>query len=219
MITVVGGIKGGAAKTTVAVTLAIMRQAAGHSVVIVDADEQRSASEFAEQREALKNGYLPCSKASGKTTINLVRHLAEEYADVIVDVGGRDTAAQRSALLVADLALFPFPVGSLDAWTLPQCEKLVSEVREDNETLDAATFISRGFGRGKDNEEAAEMLRASSVLRYIDAPLIERRAYVRSSGEGLAVTEYRKPFDPKAVSEVQRLYDAVFNASAAAVAA
>lgn len=219
MIIVVGGIKGGIAKTTVAINLAVMRQAAGRQVALVDADEQRSASEFSEQRSALGNGDLPCHPASGENTFNVLQELADRYEDIIVDVGGRDTRAQRAALLAADLVLFPFPVGSLDAWTLPQVERLVSEVRQANPELDAATFISRGFVQGPDNAEAAEMLRASTLIRYIDTPLIERRAYVRSSGEGLAVIEYRKPADPKATAEVRGLYDAVFNASAATVAA
>jgi chromosome partitioning protein len=141
--------------------------------------------------------------------------VSSQYEDVIVDVGGRDTTAQRSALLAADLALFPFAVGSLDAWTLPQVERMLSDVRQANAALGAAAFISRGFVQGPDNSEAAAMLQASSVLRYLDTPLIERRAYLRSSGEGLAVSEFRKPHDPKANAEIQRLYDAVFNPAAA----
>lgn len=210
MIIVVGGIKGGIGKTTVATNLAVMRQGSGKKVILVDADEQRSASEFAEQREALKNGYIPCVKASGKTTINLVRGLAEEYDDIIIDVGGRDTTAQRAAMIAADLVLLPMPVGNYDAWTLPQAETLIREVREANPDLDAASFISRGFIQGKDNAETAEMLRASHVLRFLDTPLLERRVFARSAGDGLAVFEF-KPADPKACAEVKSLYNAVFN--------
>lgn len=212
MILVSAGIKGGVGKTTVATTIALMRQAMGNTVILVDADEQRSAFEFAEQRAALGNGHLACCKASGKTTALLVRDLADKYETVVIDVGGRDTTAQRSALLAADIALLPFSVGSFDAWTLPQVEALISEIREANENLDAVSFLSRAYARGRDNGEAAEMLRASTVLRFSDTPLTERRAFARSAGDGLAVTEC-KPRDEKAIAEVQNLYNAVFSAA------
>lgn len=217
-VIVVGGIKGGIGKTTVATHLAVMRQSAGSAVVLLDADEQRSATEFAEQRAALGNGTLPCQKVSGaKDTVETVLDLAERYQDVVVDVGGRDTQAQRAALLRADLVLLPMPPGNFDAWTLPQAETLVREVRQANPELDAAAFISRGYVRGKDNQEAAEMLRASMVLRYIDAPLLERRVYVRSAGDGLVVTEH-EPADHKARAEIMALYESVFKTAAASAA-
>ena len=215
MIITVGGIKGGIGKTTVSVNLAIMRQDAGRNVVLIDADEQRSASEFAEQRAALGHPALPCRQASGSDTYALVNDLSDEYDDVIVDVGGRDTRAQRAAMLASDLVLLPMPVGNFDAWTLPQAERLISEVRSENPDLDAVSFISRGYVRGKDNDEAADMLRASTILRFVDAPLIERRIYVRSSGDGLGVCEV-KPLDTKAADELRRLYSAVFNSTAVA---
>lgn len=216
MIITVGGIKGGVGKTTVATHLAVMRQNAGRSVVLLDADEQRSAMEFAEQRSALNNGTLPCQKVSGaKDTIEAIINLADRYDDVVIDVGGRDTQAQRAALLRTDLVLLPMPPGNYDIWTLSQAETLVREVRQANPDLDAAAFISRGYARGKDNAEAAEMLRASHVLRFLDTPLIERRVYVRAAGDGLAVTEYNAPPDEKAKAEVMSLYKAVFSADAA----
>jgi chromosome partitioning protein len=220
MILVSGGVKGGVGKTTVATNLAILCQHSGRKVILVDADEQRSASEFAEQRAALGNGNLPCRKASGgKETLSVIQDLAEEYDDVIVDVGGRDTQAQRAALLVADIALLPFPAGNFDAWTLPQVERLISEVRQDNKTLDAIAFLSRGYHNGPDNQEATDMLRASTVLRFLDAPLMERRVYVRTAGDGLSVAETKGSQHSKARSEILRLYEAIFNPQTAATAA
>jgi chromosome partitioning protein len=219
MITVVGGIKGGAGKTTIATSIAILRQSAGARVVLVDADEQRSASEFADQRMAMGNGRLDCVKVSGKDAFGVIQELAESYDDIVTDVGGRDTAAQRAALLAADMLLLPFAPGNFDAWTLPQAERLVSEVRQANKRLDAAAFISRGYANGPDNREAAEMLRASTVLRFVDAPLIERRAHVRTSGDGLSVIEVRGPSAAKAAAEVRNLYAALFAAEPATNAA
>jgi chromosome partitioning protein len=53
MIIVVGGIKGGSGKTTLATNLTVMRAREGKKVLLVDAGEQRSASDWADQREGL----------------------------------------------------------------------------------------------------------------------------------------------------------------------
>ena len=52
MIITVGGIKGGSGKSLGATNLAIMRRLAGFDALLVDADDQKSASEFVAQREA-----------------------------------------------------------------------------------------------------------------------------------------------------------------------
>ena len=46
MIIVVGGIKGGSGKTTVATNLAVIRSTAGRDLLLIDADDQETASDF-----------------------------------------------------------------------------------------------------------------------------------------------------------------------------
>src|SRR5215213_6591127 len=46
MIVVVGGIKGGSGKTTVATNLAVIRAAEGRDMILIDADDQETASDF-----------------------------------------------------------------------------------------------------------------------------------------------------------------------------
>ncbi len=218
MIIVCGGVKGGCGKTSLATNLAVMRQSDGSRVALVDADEQRSAYEFVQQRAGLNNGVLPCHTPVGRDTLVAVRELAEEFDDIIVDVGGRDTAAQRAALIAADLVIVPFTPGNYDAWTIVQVENLVTEILKVNPKLEAVSVINRAYPRGRDNAEAADLLRCSEVMRYLDMPLMDRKSVVRSSGDGLAVFEY-KPLDTKAIAEFQRLYGAVFGAVQAEAAA
>ena len=56
MITVVGGTKGGSGKSTVATNLTIMLTAAGHDVLLVDADDQETSTDFTNFREASRPG-------------------------------------------------------------------------------------------------------------------------------------------------------------------
>ena len=56
MIVVVGGIKGGSGKTTVATHLAILCAQAGHDVLLIDADDQETATDLTILRNARRAG-------------------------------------------------------------------------------------------------------------------------------------------------------------------
>ena len=110
MILTVGGIKGGSGKTTVATNFACIAAAQNADVLLVDADDQETASDFTAVR---KEDYpaaprYTCTKLSGKAVRTEILELAPKYDHTIVDTGGRDTTSQRAALAVSQLLLVPF---------------------------------------------------------------------------------------------------------------
>lgn len=220
MIITVGGIKGGGGKSVTATNLVVMRRLAGVDALLVDADEQGSAAEFADQRAALERGTIPCVRLTGKAVREQVRQLAPRYVDVIIDTGGRDTASQRAALSVSDLALLPFQPGNFDLWTKETVEALIEEVRTINPGLRALAYISRGLSQGTDNAQARELLATSAVLELAEVTLVNRKAVNSATGEGLAVVELQgRARDPKAETEMRALYRAVFGGDDAAAVA
>ncbi len=210
MILVVGGIKGGSGKSTIATNLAVLRSQAGHDVLLVDADEQGSAAEFSEQRSALHPDHptFTCVRLAGASVRSELRRLAPRYQDVIIDTGGRDTTSQRAALTVADVMLIPFPPGSFDLWTVRQVSKLIEEMRAAHD-FHALAVLNRGEPRGSDNQDALGLLRDATAFRTLDASLGSRKAFKTAAGEGLGVVELR-PGDPKANREIEDLYQAVY---------
>lgn len=211
MILVAGGTKGGSGKTTIAMTLAIMRAAAGRDVLLIDADDQETASDFT----VLRNERLP--GGAGYTSIKLTgsavrtetQRLVSKYDDVIVDTGGRDTASQRAALTVAEVLLVPCLPRSFDIWTLEKVAQLVRDIRSVNPALQAYTFLNRADPAGPDNDEAAEVLREAAELAFLETPIGARKAFGKAAAQGLAVTELKPP-DEKAIQEMQALCGAVF---------
>lgn len=209
MIFVSGGIKGGVGKTTLATNIAILFAAEGRDVLLVDADDQETASDFT----IVRNETLADHGGAGYTAVKLhgvaVRtdtlRLAQKYDHVVIDVGGRDTAGQRAALSIADIYAIPFLPASFDVWTLEKVGQLIQEARPFNEKLRTICFLNRADARGQDNEEAVSIARDIPGLTYLDAPLGNRKSFRTAASQGLAVTEVR-PQDPKATAEITELF-------------
>lgn len=212
MIIVVGGIKGGSGKTTVATNLAVLRSGKSKDVLLIDADDQETATDFT----ILRNEQLP--KGAGYTSIKLsgsavrteVLRLSDKFKDIIIDTGGRDTTSQRAALSVADILLIPFVPRSFDVWTLEKVSTLVAEMKTINPNLQAYAFINRADPRGQDNNEASEVIKENEEIGFINTPLGARKSFSNAASAGLGVTEV-KPLDVKAVDQIKVLYKYVFN--------
>lgn len=212
MIIVCGGIKGGSGKTTVAVNLAAMRSLAGAEVLLVDADDQATASDFTAWREDERDGGAgyTCVRLSDAAVRNEVAKLRSKYTDVIIDTGGRDTTSQRAALTIADIMLVPFLPRSFDIWTLEKVARLVTEIWVVNPDLKPYGFINRADPAGRDNGEAATEIIESEVFRFLDASIGSRKAVSNSAAMGLAAIE-NKPRNVAAIREFRLLYQRVFN--------
>jgi chromosome partitioning protein len=210
MITVVGGTKGGTGKSTVATNLAVMHAAAGSDVLLVDADEQGTSTNFTAMRNQtrLEGAGYTCVALTGKAVMTELRRLAPKYQEVVVDVGGANGATQRGALSVCDVYLVPFAPRSFDVWALERVAELVEEGRSLNPELRAYAFLNRADARGGDNAAAAEIIRDQSTLEFLPVRLGNRKSYARAATSGLSVVELR-PADAKAVEEIETLFGVV----------
>ena len=214
MIIVAGGIKGGSGKSMIAVNLAVAR-ASKHQVLLCDGDDQESTSSWFAQRQSDypgKSPHLAFTKIAGKLARNQIEALATNYEDIIIDVGGRDTNTQRSALSIANLFLIPLQPRSADLWTLERVSTLISELKTINPNLKCGGFINRAFPKGADNEASMEAIAETENIDLIPLKIGDRKSFSNSFGAGLAVPEI-KPLDHKAIEELQTLYLYCFHRS------
>jgi chromosome partitioning protein len=212
MITVCGGTKGGSGKSTIATNLACMLSAAGRDVLLVDADDQETSTDFTALRNETRPtgaGYT-CVALTGRSVLTEIKRLAPKYQEIIVDTGGRDTASQRAALAVCDTYLVPFVPRSFDVWTLDKVVTLIEEARTVNPNFQARAFLNRADSRGVDNDDAANLIKSKPELELLPAVLIGRKAYGNAAAAGLAVTEIR-PQDAKATEEIGILFEYLFD--------
>lgn len=213
MIVVVGGIKGGSGKTTIATNLAVIRSSEGSKVLLVDADEQKSAMDWAQQRaEQGVEDNLTTIHLSGKGVYSQIQKMGADYDDVIIDVGGRDTTSQRSALTVAEVMIVPFKPRSLDIWTLGALKTMINEVKAVNPSLMCIAVVNQADARGSDNDDAIEVLKECDEIKCWDLSIGYRKAFGNAASDGLSVIEMKEK-DKKAVEEVRKLCDYVYAAS------
>lgn len=214
-IIVIGNVKGGVGKTTIATNISI-DFALGvegvlepKKVLLIDGDDQESSTIFTNFRNEVTDGEAKYTAIQLKDSAIRTQtpELAKSFDFIFIDVGGRDTASLRNAVVIADLLLLPFLPRSLDVWTVPKVEVLVSEAKPYNEDLKVLSFINRLDDSGTMNNEAIEILKSLDYLKYIDTPVGDRRAFGYATNAFKSVIEMNKnKKDIKASNEMKALY-------------
>jgi chromosome partitioning protein len=206
MVLIVGSTKGGVGKTTIAFNFTVALSLAGRDVLLVDADTQATAMTNTQLRtERLGAAGFTSVALYGQAIIMQTPRLAAKYADVIIDVGGRDNPSLRSALLLPNATLLiPVKPRSYDLWGAEDSAALVLEARaRGNLTLRAITVLNEADHLQEgDNAGAAAELRDLEGVEHAPMRLVRRKAYPNASAMGLSVVEYT---DAKASEELSNL--------------
>lgn len=215
-IVVVGGEKGGTAKTTTAINLAAVLASKGRDTVIVDTDRQASASDWGAIRDQ-EQPDRPRVAVLQKFGPNIARELQDlrgRYQEIIVDAGGRDSVELRSAMLVADVLVSPFQASNFDLWTVRKLDELYSQVtavRRPDSPLHVICVLSRANTNPsvQDGDDARELMSLYPHFNMANNPIRDRVSFKRSGGAGLGVCEY-EPKDEKAAAEIMQLFTEVY---------
>lgn len=151
--------KGGVGKTTLALHLAGAWSARGRRVLVVDADPQASALDWADQR--LREGLPRLFGVLGLARETLHKELpdlARETDHLIIDGPPRVAGIARSALLAADLVLIPAQPSPFDGWASSEMLRLLDEARIFRPELRARMLLNRCAARTVIARETAEAL-------------------------------------------------------------
>jgi chromosome partitioning protein len=213
MVITIGSVKGGVGKSTIATTLAVyLAKKSKNKVVLIDADTQGTSHYFTQLRQEQRVGVpdYQSVQLTGNKLHEEIRSIARDFHDVVVDVGGRDTASQRAALAVSDIYVVPLSLQAFDIWALRDVLDLLEQLRPFNPNL-ATFFVAnrtdyRGAGSGAFNEMATAIKEAYGI-DLLPYTLSNRIAYSKAAANGLTVLdpEYVNQ-EAKAVAEFNTLF-------------
>lgn len=199
MITVVGNLKGGTGKSTVAFNLAVWLAKQGKKTALFDLDPQHTFKDVLDVR--LEEGYEPNLLAAGDITA--LEALAKKpSAEVVIDVSIADRAAMLFAIKRADRIVIPCAPSQADIWST---QKFLSMIQDEIGEKKIFAFINRADTHHMvvETQEAEDALDMLKGVKRLPIRLYQRTAYRRSFSEGLAVFELNS-YD-KAAQEVLAL--------------
>lgn len=194
--------KGGVGKTTLAIHLAaalVLQN--GRKVLVVDADPQGSALDWASSRQA-----APLFPVIGLPKGNLHKEIpahAEKYDDIIIDGPPRVNELARSAILASDFVLIPVQPSPYDVWAAKEITDLLREARVFKENIESRFAINRKIVNTAIGRDVADAL-AGYEIPVLKSTVGQRVAFAESAAVGSTVLE-NDPSGPAAREVVDLL--------------
>ncbi len=205
MIILVGGEKGGSGKSCLAQNLAVYLQANNRDILLLDADPQGTTTDWIKERdENNKVESIPSVQAAGNIR-QILLDLSKRYQDIIIDAGGQDSEALRSAMTIASHMLLPFRPKRRDLKTLVHVEKLIRLAKAVNPELYTRSVLTQcptlpsQFQRILDAKEACESFDLTPLNNFT----CNRNIYDDADENGLSVFEMSS--DEKAKQEIEQI--------------
>lgn len=203
--------KGGVGKTTLSVNLAAALASTGARVLLIDADPQGSALDWAAARAGRDDAPLFSVVGLPRPTVHKdVGQIGQGYDHIVIDGPPRVTDLARSAIMASDLVLIPVQPSPYDIWAADEVVKLIDEARIYKPELKAAFVVNRkisGTAIGRDVREAL----AAFGLPSLAAGVTQRVIFAEAAAEGRAVAEV-DPTGP-AAAEIEAVRAEIFDSN------
>lgn len=205
MLLVIGGEKGGSGKSCIAQNLAVWLVHQGHDVLLLDADPQGTTAAWASERAAHgKLTDIAVEHATGDIRKILIDR-AKRYEMIVVDAGGADSVALRSAMTVATHMLVPFRPKRRDLRTLPNIEEMVTLAKTVNPDITVRALITQAPALPSQIQrilDAKETCRSFGI-EPLSVFTTSRNIYDDADEDGASVLELGT--DPKASEEIRQI--------------
>lgn len=165
----VGNLKGGTAKTTSAVFLALALGRSGRTL-LVDADPQGSALDWSENTEDWPEDVTVIPWAT-RDLAKRVGQVAGDYDHIVIDTGPEHDVILRQALMATDHLIVPVAPSPMELRRLSDTFNLAAEV-------DAVSPVWAHVLMCKVRENSRAAAEAVAYLEGLDLPTFETRLHL-----------------------------------------
>ncbi len=188
--------KGGSGKTTLAVHTAVAAQESKERVVVIDTDQQKSATSWSQTREAATP--VVVTVAASKLTTVLEAAKADGMTLAVVDTAPHTATDAAKVASLVDLIVIPVRPTAFDLAAVAGTVTLVQALQ-----VKAVLVLSACPSRSPEIAEARQVLAAFGLPIYA-GEITDRRAFARAVASGRAVTEFES--EGKAAGEIRSLW-------------
>lgn len=201
--------KGGAAKTTLCVHLAVAAEQAGFKTAIIDTDPQGSASAV---WGAARGDVAPPVAAVLAAELRDALEAAEAdgYQVVFIDTAPHTAPAIEAVARVVDLAIVPVQPSILDVAATQRTVDLLRAAK-----VPAVAVLTRAPSRSDEETNETQKAMEALGLPMLKGWMGERKVYRRALTQGQAVAEFEP--SSKAAKEIKQLWKEIEQLSTAKV--
>ncbi|MFH1823832.1 MAG: AAA family ATPase [Candidatus Firestonebacteria bacterium] len=208
MIITIGNQKGGTGKTTISTNMAVLSSIKNKKTLLIDADIQRSSMDFRSLRKDNLNTLHAVQIT--KPTIHIDIKNFNNFNNIFIDAGGRDSETFRSAMLACDFLLVPVTPSPYDVWSSEETFKILKEARvyKKIQASIVLTQVVKNTNISQDVLKVIMDIAKEYNIKLCKTIIYSRVAYRESVSLGKGVYEYSQ--NSKASLEIQKLYKEVF---------
>lgn len=197
MIILIGQTKGGVGKSLLAANVAVALAHKGKSVVLLDADSQKTSARWAAIRK--ERGTEPAIRCMAA---RIGEGTPQEYRDkinalrskcdvIVIDSGGFDSQELRVSLAIADVLLAPCGPTVSEIWGLADMDELVGQSLKLNKGLRSHIVINRSppLNFHGQTEQATRAMEGLTNLTFSGLVLTDRQTYQATYQDGFGIAD------------------------------
>lgn len=178
--------KGGVGKSTLSTNAADYLHRLGGRVLLIDADPQSTASDWAALREDLP---FPVMQLARTNMAQEILSHAANYNHVVIDGPPRAEALSRAVIIASDLVVVPVEASGASDWASQVTVQQVQEARQYKENLKSVFLVSRGIPNTVISRSIREHV-ADHGIPLLNAFVANRVAFAEALTMGRTIFEW-----------------------------